>query len=226
MHVPPIWQSLFRTTFRLLLLAGGIVAFKAALGWIFGQINGLNMISGDQSATGILVILLVAYALLITIPFMPGIEIGIALLLLEGASIAPYVYLATMSGLFLAFLIGKWVPLKLLHNTFRDLRMRRACEMIAEIERTPKDERLLRLQTKLPKPLALIAVRYRYLLIGALVNVPGTFAIGGGGGILMLAGVLRLFHWSGIILTLAIATLPVPLAVYIMGADFLSSAPH
>jgi hypothetical protein len=226
MHVPPIWQSLFRTTFRLLLLAGCIVAFKAALGWIFGQINGLNMISGDQSATGILVILLVAYALLITIPFMPGIEIGIALLLLEGASIAPYVYLATMSGLFLAFLIGKWVPLKLLHNTFRDLRMRRACKMIAEIERTPKDERLLRLQTKLPKPLALIAVRYRYVLIGALVNVPGTFAIGGGGGILMLAGLLRLFHWSGIILTLAIATLPVPLAVYMMGADFLSSAPH
>jgi hypothetical protein len=210
----------------LLLLAGCIVAFKAALGWIFGQINGLNMISGDQSATGILVILLVAYALLITIPFMPGIEIGIALLLLEGASIAPYVYLATMSGLFLAFLIGKWVPLKLLHNTFRDLRMRSACKMIAEIERTPKDERLLRLQTKLPKPLALIAVRYRYVLIGALVNVPGTFAIGGGGGILMLAGLLRLFHWSGIILTLAIATLPVPLAVYMMGADFLSSAPH
>ena len=131
-----------------------------------------------------------------------------------------------MSGLFLAFLIGKWVPLKLLHNTFRDLRMRRACEMIAEIERTPKDERLLRLQTKLPKPLALIAVGYRYVLIGALVNVPGTFAIGGGGGILMLAGLLRLFHWSGIILTLAIATLPVPLAVYMMGADFLSSAPH
>ena len=64
-----------------------------------------------------------------------------------------------------------------------------------------------------------------YVALALAVNTPGNSIIGGGGGILMLAGVLRLFHWSGILLTLMIATLPIPLAVFVIGTEFLSASP-
>jgi hypothetical protein len=223
---PPIRKALPRTFLRLAVIVIAALAMNAGMAALLTQIGATNSISGNSMMTGLLVLALIGYALLIAIPFMPGIEVGIALLLLQGAAIAPFVYVATLAGLFLAFLIGQRVPLKILHNAFRDLHMRRACEMIAKIERTPKSDRLAGLQDRLPKWLGLITVNYRYVMIGALINIPGTFAIGGGGGILMLAGVLRLFHWSGILLTLALATLPIPLTVYLWGADFLNAAPH
>lgn len=216
---PVLRQALWRTGLRLAVLVGLALILNAGVGWLLTQINTLNSIAGAPGMVTLLIVALVCYALLIAIPFMPGIEVGIALLLLQGAAIAPFVYLATVCGLFVAFLVGRGVPLGTLHTIFRDLRMMRACAYIRSIEDTPKDARLARLNERLPKPLAKLVVNYRYVMLGVLINIPGTFAIGGGGGILMLAGILRLFHWTGILLMLLLATLPVPFAVWYWGAE-------
>ncbi|WP_170941102.1 hypothetical protein [Antarctobacter heliothermus] len=45
--------------------------------------------------------------------------------------------------------------------------------------------------------------------------------IGGGGGILFLTGLSRLFKPAAVALTVALAVMPVPLAVWVFGIDIL-----
>ncbi len=181
----------------------------------------MSGIGGSQLMVGVFALVLLGYAILIAVPFMPGVEIGAALLLMEGARVAPFVYLATMAGLLLAFLIGRIVSLDWLHRVFRDLHLLRACAMVERIKTQAPRDRLSALSRALPAPIARILVDWRYLTIAALVNLPGSVVIGGGGGILMAAGISRLFHPGLITLTLAIATAPVPLGVWLWGTDLL-----
>lgn len=171
---------------------------------------------GPMQAAVILTALLV-YALLIATPFVPGIEIGLALLVLRGASIAPAVYLATLLGLLLAFFVGRLVPEQALERTFRDLRLRRAADMIARYSELSLPDRQAKLQESLPNWLALAAVRYRYLTLALLINLPGNAFLGGGGGLMLASGLSRLFQPGKTILTLAIAILPFPVGFWLFG---------
>ncbi len=178
-------------------------------------------IGGSQMMLGLLALVLLGYAILIAIPFMPGVEIGAALLLMEGARVAPFVFLATVAGLFMAFIFGRLVSLDWLHRVLRDLRLLRLCAMIDRIKTQAPRDRLDGLTTTLPKPLARMLVDWRYLMIAALINLPGSVVIGGGGGILMVAGISRLFHPGWMLLTLALGVAPIPLGVWLWGTDLL-----
>ena len=204
-----------------LLLLAGLLLFQG-MHVLENMIGTLNSIRGTREITPLIIVALIIYSLLIAIPFMPGIEVGMALLMLLGSVIAPFVYLATVCGLLLAFGVGSHVPLSVLHRAFRALRMTRACDMITTIATTSPERRLAQQRATFPPWLAKLTVDYRYVTIGALLNLPGTFAIGGGGGILMLAGLSRLFTFPGILLTVLIATLPVPLTVWLTGTWFLA----
>jgi hypothetical protein len=140
---------------------------------------------------------------------------------MQGASIAPFVYLATLAGMIIAFSIGQHVSLDWLHGIFRDLRMIRACRLLDGIKNRPQEERLKAISDRLPKWISWITVDYRYLTIALLINLPGSIAIGGGGGIMMLAGLSRLFQTGRMIVMLALATLPIPLLVWVLGVDIL-----
>lgn len=61
--------------------------------------------------------------------------------------------------------------------------------------------------------------RHRYLFLAALINLSGNALVGGGGSILFLAGLSRLFRPFGVALTLALAVLPVPLAIWTFGLN-------
>jgi len=182
-------------------------------------ISELELVAGSTSRKVLLIFILLLYALLIATPFMPGIEVGVALLMLQGSTIAPLVYLSTILGLMLAYLIGHHVPIKWLHRVLCDVGLSRLCVYLEKIEATSIEDRLAAQRDYLPKWLAKLTVDYRYISIGVLLNVPGTFAIGGGGGILMAAGFSRLFTTWRILLTLAIFTLPVPLFVWLTGVS-------
>jgi len=84
-----------------------------------------------------------------------------------------------------------------------------------------QSERLAVLEANAPPWLGQSFIRHRYLLLGILLNLPGTSLIGGGGGIALVAGLSRLFSFPAFILTIVIATAPIPLAVYLYGTDFL-----
>ncbi len=198
----------------LLLLAYGI---HLLIGWISARTAEIP--PGAQ--VDMLMALLLVYALLLAIPFAPGIEIGLMLLAAEGPWIAPWIYLATMAGLLIAYGVGEWVPYARLRRILADLHMCRACALLERTQPLSRPERVMLLHNTAPKWLRLFIPRYRYLFLAVIVNLPGNAVIGGGGGILFLTGLSRLFNPATVTLTLALGVMPVPLAVWVFGIDIL-----
>ena len=153
----------------------------------------------------------VIYAILLSIPFVPGIELGLLLMLMMGKGGIIIVYLCTIAGLNLSFAIGRWLPVDrlrvILGKEWIPSYNIKAASLNAELlERFRWGKRV----GKGPK---LFLAKYHYLLIGVLINTPGNFVLGGGGGISMLSGMTRQVSWKCFLLTVTIATLPVPLLV-------------
>ena len=217
----PWRKSLPRLLLKLALI--GLLIWLGRLGYdaLYARIETMEAAAQARAMFWLQVTAIGAYALLISIPFVPAVEIGVGLLVMEGAAVAPYVYVATVLGLLLAFGIGRYLSLDWLHALFRDLHMQRACRMVQSIKERPSETRLRALSDRLPGWLAPFVVRYRYATVAVLLNLPGNAVIGGGGGIMMIAGISRLFTAPALAATVLIAVLPVPLAVWLIGADFL-----
>ncbi len=162
------------------------------------------------------------YVILLSIPFVPGAEIGVALMAMLGPRIALLIYLCTLAGLSLSFVLGRLIPLKAVIHLTKELKLDRTCQLLEEIEPLDKKERLNLLIGRAPKRLLPLLLRYRYLALAAALNIPGNYLIGGGGGIALFAGVSRLFSVTGFFITIILAVAPVPFAVMIFGADILS----
>ena len=218
---PPLSRSVPRLILRLAIIAALVWGGLSLFNWLQAHIADLEDAARARALTTLVIVSVIAYALIIAVPFVPAIEIAIALMVMEGPIIAPFVWLATVLGLLIAFGVGRWVSLDWLHGFFRDLHMRRACEMVSRIKTEAPEARLAGLSDRLPRWLAPLATRFRYGMLAALLNIPGNVALGGGGGILMMAGISRLFTPLWTVMTIAIATAPVPLAVWLMGADIL-----
>ncbi|WP_102109249.1 hypothetical protein [Oceaniglobus roseus] len=220
--VPPLPVALLRMGLRLLVILALAWGAHLLLERAMDLVERLPDHRQDVAMTTLLASAVVLYAALIAIPFVPGVEIGISLLLLGGAGIAPFIYLGTVTGLMAAYLAGRFLPYRILHRFFLDLRLTRACRLLEEIEPLSRPRRLALLRARLPGQLGTWAVRFRYLTIAALLNLPGTALIGGGGGICLIAGLSGLFSRLGMFVTVVLSTLPVPLAVWLWGPSLLA----
>ncbi|MGB5559857.1 MAG: hypothetical protein WBN04_17835 [Paracoccaceae bacterium] len=221
-HTPPrLPQSLLRIAIRLALILAIAYAAHWLMGWVQTRMSALPAGGASFMLTSLLIFVLLAYAILIAIPYVPGVEIGISLLVMEGASVAPLVYLGSVAGLMLAYLAGYLLPYPWLTRTLRDLRLRRAADLLDAAQMVPPQERLAVLSDRLPKWLGPHLVRWRYLVLALLINLPGSSLIGGGGGICLIAGLSRLFAPVPTIVTFFLAVLPVPLGIWFFGIGFL-----
>lgn len=216
---PPLALSIGRMVLRLAVIAIAVVAVSWLMHWAMQREAAVP--AEGPLMPGVMLALLAAYACLLAIPFVPGIEIGLMLLMLRGAEIAGFVYLATLAGLFLAFLAGRFFPYELLRRLFLDLRMRRTSQLLDRLAPLSPQERLALLQGRVSGPAARRLIGWRYILLALLVNLPGNGLLGGGGGILMIAGLTRLFTSAAVFLTLALAVAPVPLLVWALGSGAL-----
>ena len=151
------------------------------------------------------------YVLLMTIPFMPGIEIGLALMILLGSKGALLVYLSTVLALSLSFIIGRRTPPHLIKQLLNWFHLYEASALVAQLEPLGQQQRLKLLYEKAPSKLVPFLLRHRYLAIVATLNLPGNALIGGGGGIGVIAGMSKIFPFYAFILTVAVATAPVPI---------------
>jgi hypothetical protein len=212
-HLPPLGTGLLRLAAKLALIAAIAWGSVLLLDWADARAHE----DGSRLMAGVLIILLVAYALLLAIPFAPGIEVGVALLMAKGADIAPFVYLATVSGLAVAFLAGRLLPERWLAATFADLRLARAASLVLRLSAMTREQRLAHLTERLPRWLAPFVGPWRYLLLALLLNVPGNAAVGGGGGIAFAAGFSRLFHPGWSLLAFVLGVAPVPIGVWFLG---------
>ncbi|WP_294611100.1 hypothetical protein [uncultured Roseovarius sp.] len=211
---PPVKLGIMRTLRRLAVVIVMVIAlhevFVRAEAWI-------STSQYSWAMPGLTLAVLFLYALMIAIPFVPGVEIGLSVLALSGPSVAPMVWLATTFGLSLAYMAGCKVPYRWLHRVFLDLHLTGACRLLQRFETLPPKGRVAFLQSQLPTRFGPYLLRFRYLGLGILINIPGNSVIGGGGGITLLAGVSGLFRMPATILTIALATAPVPMAIWLFG---------
>ncbi|MDJ0640027.1 MAG: hypothetical protein QNJ20_14435 [Paracoccaceae bacterium] len=145
-------------------------------------------------------LMLVLYVLLLSIPFVPGAEIGLALLVGFGSVVAWPVYLATVLALSIAFAAGRFA------SQFQNSRASGTAD--------PASEALARFKDGLAGRHWLQSLRrFLWLAIALLINMPGNTAIGGGGGIAMAVGYSRAFPYLPFLACSALAVAPVPAMV-------------
>jgi len=211
--------AILRTVLRVAVVIAVVVIAHHAINWLT-QLADTSQ--NPNLMAGILLSLIIVYILLISIPFVPGIEIAVSLMVLHGPNIVLYIYAATICGLFLAFLAGQYLSYEYLHRVFRDLRLKRACLLLDVLEPLSKAERLDLIKENLPKPLRPLLIQGRYVAVLTVLNIPGNVVIGGGGGILFVAGFSRVFSTRWMFLTLCIAAAPLPLLILVFGIDPLA----
>lgn len=210
-------RRLAGAAFALGLITAMVVAGYAARSWIGVHVDGA-VIAGDNDIVSRLAVLAVgAYILIMAAPFVPGIEIGLGLLMVFGSKIAAVVYLCTVASLGLSFAIGRLIPESALAGLLSGLHLHKASRLVARFECLNTDERWRVLLTRTPRRLHPLLSRYRYLVILIVFNLPGNIVLGGGGGIAMMMGMSRLFPAPVFLPLVALAVLPVPLACLLLG---------
>jgi hypothetical protein len=205
---------------RILLIAVGLVSLYG-----LGQIAGRQIIASldlDQQAAAqtmmrqAMLTALALYVVLTAIPFMPGVEVGLSMLMLLGSKVALLVYLGTITALTLSFLVGRFIPARISARAFGFFGLTRAQDLLMQVAGKPVRERVAILMQSAPQGWAPVMLRHRHLALAILINLPGNMLIGGGGGIAMVAGMSRLFSLPAFLLTVAIAVAPVPLLIYFL----------
>lgn len=162
------------------------------------------------------------YTLLLAVPFVPGAEIGLAMIALLGPPISVLVYGCTVMGLSLSFAIGRLMPFSLLVRAAGFLHLHRLSRLLADIEPLKPNEKLAFLTRRAPRRFVPVILRYRYLALALTLNLPGNVIIGGGGGIALIAGLSRMFSIPAFVATIVLAILPVPLAILVFGAAVIA----
>ncbi len=204
----------------LLLRVALVLCLIAAATWAVHVIrDALDMQmrpDNEQHMHQVIMIGAVAFVVLLAIPFVPGAEVGLALLAGFGPGIAPLIYVCTVAAMMLAFMIGRFMPIEGLQALLHLLRLHRAADLVGRAAPLSSDERVAMLLDGQSKRVLSLAVRYRYIALALAVNTPGNSLIGGGGGLMMMAGLTGLFTPFLTFLTVLLAVAPVPLAVIFM----------
>jgi hypothetical protein len=154
------------------------------------------------------------YVVLMALPYMPAAEIGFSMLLIFGGKISFLVYVSTVAALSIAYLAGRLLPAETAARAFGAVGLTRAQVFIRRLAPLSALERMALLSHESPARLVPYLLRYRFLALAVLLNLPGNTVLGGGGGIAMLAAMSGLFPFPGYLLTVALAVAPVPLLFY------------
>ncbi len=153
------------------------------------------------------------YVVLMATPFLPGIEVGLALMIMLGPRGVVITYMCTLVALTVSFGLGRIFPARLLVSLLRWLYLRRAAALLERFNATEPAERLKLLAENTHGRSTAVLLNHRYLLLALLLNVPGNVVIGGGGGIAMMAGMSRLYSFPLYLLLISVAILPGPILI-------------
>lgn len=204
--------------YRKILLILAVILILNFLGsWLAHQVNFQLFPRHDPMLQTIILSTVMIYLLLMATPFMPGIEIGLALMLILGAKGALVVYLCTLIALSISFTVGRFIPARLVSRFLDWLHLQKASALVRQLEPLDQVGRLQLLNEKAPSRIAPFLLKHRYLAIAAALNLPGNALIGGGGGIALVVGMSKLIPYPGFILLLAVVVAPIPLWFYLNG---------
>jgi hypothetical protein len=202
----------------VVLIYGGLLAGGHwGSGWLIDLV-GVDLGTGAQSHDlHVMIAGVVFYAALMAIPFVPGMEISLALLAVFGPKVAIAIYAATVAALALSCLIGRMLSVSLIATLFGSLGLQRAKGLVESLQPLTAEQRFEVLIEHAPKRVVPVFLKHRYIAIMVALNVPGNAVIGGGGGIALLAGMSGLFTFPRFLASVSLAALPVPLFVILTG---------
>ncbi|WP_214568601.1 hypothetical protein [Aliiroseovarius lamellibrachiae] len=218
-----LWSARRAIMFYLVLIG---------LGWGAGYaLQGL--IAPDGTVTDVaamhrmMVLAVVVYILAAAIPFVPGAELGFALLLLFGKPAAIISFTGMVGALMLSFCVARFVSPNRFARLLAWMHMRRAAAFVAALGLVPPHERADYVMAQLTDDsplwgtrrgrLGATLLRNRYVLLVLLLNLPGNSVLGGGGGLAFLAGMSGLYGLCRYFVSVLIAVAPLPLIVYLWG---------
>jgi hypothetical protein len=169
----------------------------------FGIAEKFAQLAKHRWGSGALIIGGCLYILTLSLPFVPGVELGVLLMCVFGKPGIVFVYFATVSGLNLAFVMGRRLPRAWLISTMERIGIEVPDDGEFDFIKGLRTNRLLAFFSK-----------YRYPAIGVLLNTPGNYLIGGGGGIALICGLSRNISWLWFFLTIILFVAPVPLLAW------------
>jgi hypothetical protein len=143
------------------------------------------------------------------LPFVPGIELGLALMIILGPPGVVMVYLCTLVSLSLSFAIGRLISLKAFARFLGWLHLHKARDLMLKLEPLDPQEKFDVLLKSAPSKIVPLLLKHRYLVIALMLNLPGNALIGGGIG--LIAGMSRLYSFPRYLLLASVAITPLPL---------------
>jgi hypothetical protein len=210
-------RALIRIALKAFVLVGLLVAAKYAGDQVLKQLTPHLTPSTEPALHRLIMIAITAYILLMMLPFVPGVEIGLGMMVMFGPKIAPLVYGSTVLALVFSFLIGRLVPQQSVIELFDTLRLKRAAGLLRRLHPLDADERLQFILNNRSSRIVPFLLRHRYIALMAAINLPGNALIGGGGGISLVSGFSRVFSFSGFLIAVALAVAPVPIMALVTG---------
>jgi hypothetical protein len=200
-----------RRFLKISLIVGFLVLLNYGGSLVVQQINFQIWPEHERLIITVLWLAIVVYVLWMALPFVPGIELGLALMVLLGTRGIILVYLCTLLSLSLSFTIGRLIPLKSFARFLGWLHLYKARDLMLQLEPLNSEEKLDFLLRSAPSKVIPFLVKHRYFMIALALNLPGNALIGGGGGIGLISGMSRLYPFPKYILLVSFAITPVPL---------------
>jgi hypothetical protein len=200
-----------RRFFKISLIIGFLVLLNYGGGLMVEQINFQLWPEHENLMITVLWFSIVVYVLWMAMPFVPGIELGLALMVMLGPKGVVLVYLCTLLSLSLSFAIGRLIPLKVISLLLGWLHLQKVQNLVLQLEPLNSEEKLDFLLSTAPSKVIPYLLKHRYLMIAVTLNLPGNVLIGGGGGIGLIAGMSRLCPFPKYILFVSLAITPLPI---------------
>jgi hypothetical protein len=201
------------TLARLAVVALLIILANIGISWFIDRLEIQIWPEHMERVDRAVLIGVILYIGLMAMPFLPGIELGLILMVILGPKGVLVTYVCTLIALTISFGLGRILPAHPLVSLLRWLHLTRAASLLKTFDATPPENRLAFLSEKAPAQAIPALLKHRYLLLALLFNLPGNALIGGGGGIAMMAGMSRIYSFPAYLLLIAVAILPGPILI-------------
>lgn len=210
-HQQPAETPKVKRFFKISLLVGFLLLLNYGGSLVVEQIEFQVWPEHERLMITVLWLAIGVYVLWMALPFVPGIELGLALMVLLGSKGIILVYLCTLLSLSLSFTIGSLIPLRSFARFLGWLHLYKARNLVLQLEPLTPEEKLDFLLRSAPSKVIPFLVKHRYLMIAIALNLPGNALIGGGGGIGLISGMSGLYPFPKYLLLVSLAITPIPL---------------
>ena len=184
-------------------LAGLLTLLAVGMLWVLDGEGLLTVAIEDRGLWPALLLASLVYAVLMALPFVPGVELGWLIIGLFGLPGILAAWASTVLGLCMGYGCGRQLNGR---EWLGRLQARRAALLANAPADMPRGARLLR-------RCLLWHDRHPYLFVLVALNIPGNWIIGGGGGIAWFSGALAHVRFLPFAATVTMATGVVPLVL-------------